>query len=165
MDDHVRWRESLSLVSGSEPQDPAYPLSQRYLVMAMRVTLDRHGHRERRDVARIRENVDRERGRVTAIPLRADPEPVRAVEQLLLQRVDGWIRIRRAELPEERFLRESRRLFERPAHADARDQWRTGVGARCPDALEDPVLHALDTLGWRQHPVFRTVLATAALRH
>src|SRR5437899_5895349 len=153
MDDHVRWRESLSLVSGSEPQDPAYPLSQRYLFMAMRVTLDRHGHRERRDVARIRENVDRERGRVTTVPLGADPEPVRAVEQLLLQRVDGWIRIRPAELAKERFLRENRSLFKRPAHADARDQLRTSVGARGPDALEDPVLHALDALGRRQHLV------------
>src|SRR5213593_5180598 len=71
---------------------------QRSLLVTMRVALDCHRHRQRRDVAGIREHVDAERGRVAAIALRADAEPIGAREQLLLERVERGIRVRGADL-------------------------------------------------------------------
>src|SRR5688572_27008452 len=129
----------------------------------MRVAL--YGYREgqRRDVTRIREDVDAERGRVAAVALRADAETVRAVEELLFQRVDRGIGVGRADLAEQRLLREQRGLLEGAADADAQDERRARVRSRHLDAVDDEVLHALDPRGRRQHRVLRAVLAAAAL--
>src|SRR6267143_6040279 len=78
------------------------PPSQRHFLVAMRVTFDRHGDGERGDVAGVREDVDAERRGVVAVALRPDAQPVGAREQLLLQGVERHIRVRRAELAEER---------------------------------------------------------------
>src|SRR5215468_6914097 len=56
--------------------------SQHDLLVPVGVALDGHRHRQARDVARVREDVDAERGGVAAVPLRADAEPVGAVEHV-----------------------------------------------------------------------------------
>src|SRR5205823_6662557 len=123
--------------------------SQRDLLVPMRVTLDGDGDGQGGDVAGVREDVDAERRRVAAVALGADPQPVRSVEKLLFERVDDRIGVRRAELTEERLLRQERGLLERPADADAQDERRARVGAGRADALEDPLLHAGRALGGR----------------
>src|SRR5258705_5795956 len=138
---------------------------QRRLLVTMRVALDGDGDGQRRDVAGIREHVDAEGRRVAAIALRADPEPVDAREQLLLQRVERGVRVGGADLAEQRLLRQDRGLLERAADADAQDERRARVRARHLHAVDDEVLHALDTGGRGQHQVLRTVLAAAALGH
>src|SRR5713101_4743922 len=95
--------------------------SQRNFLVTVRVALDRHGHRQARDVAGIRENVDAEGGGVAAVALGPDAEPVGAPLELgpdiatrgalarpSRYRADPRIRIRRAQLPEERLLAEPR---------------------------------------------------------
>src|SRR5438128_2436645 len=138
---------------------------QRSLLVTMRVALDCHRHRQRRDVAGIREHVDAERGRVAAIALRADAEPIGAREQLLLERVERGIRVRGADLAEQRLLRQDRSLLERAADAHAQDERRARVRARRLHAIDDEVLHALDACGRGQHRVFRTVFTAATLGH
>src|SRR2546425_5169892 len=103
---------------------PRRGASQRRLLVTMRVALDRHRHRQRRDVAGIREHVDAERRRVATIALRADAKPVGAREQLLLQRVQHGIRVRGADLAEQRLLRQERGLLERTADTPAPDERR-----------------------------------------
>ena len=116
-------------------------------------------------MAGVRQDVDAERGRVAAVPLRADPEAVGAIEQVLLERVELRVRVRRAELAEQRLLGEDRRFFKGAAHADAQDERRARVGPRRLDALDDPLLHAGDALGGCEHLVLRPVLAATALGH
>src|SRR5438094_612764 len=139
--------------------------SQRHLFVAMRVAFDGDGDGKRRDVTRIREDVDAERSRVAAVALGPDAETVGLVEQLLLERVECGIGIRRAQLPEQGPLAEDRGLFERAADADAEDQRRAGIRPRRPHALDDPLLDALDTLRRREHLVLRAILAATALGH
>src|SRR3989442_7530578 len=74
------------------------PKSQRDVLVAMRVAFDGHGHRERRDVTWIGQDVDAERRRVAAVSLRAEREASRAVQQLLLQRIELRVVVRLAEL-------------------------------------------------------------------
>src|SRR2546427_3600860 len=81
--------------------------------MSVRVAFDGDRHRQRGDVAGVREDVDAEGRGVAAVALRPDAQPVGAREQLLLQRVQGRIRIRRAELAEERLLGQDRGLLDR----------------------------------------------------
>src|SRR5438046_5273404 len=97
---------------------------QRGLLVAMRMAFDRHRDGERRDVAGIRDDVDPERRRVAAVALRPDAEPVGAVEQLFLERIERRIWIRRADFTEQRLLRQERRLLEGPTNADAQDERR-----------------------------------------
>src|SRR2546422_386702 len=102
-----------SLMSSAEPvvtaSLPARRLrSQRDLFVSVRVALDGDGDGERGDVAGVREEVDAERRGVAAVALRPDAQPVGAREQLLLQRVQGRIRVGRAELAEERLLGQDR---------------------------------------------------------
>src|SRR2546430_7461350 len=118
------------------------PRSQRHVFVAMGVAFDGAGHGERRDVTGIGQEVDAERGRVAAVPLGADPEAIRAVEQLLLERIELRVGVRRAELAEQRFLREDSRLLEGPADADAQDERRARGRPRRLDTLDDPLLHA-----------------------
>src|SRR5229473_4268103 len=144
---------------------PSRAGSQRHLFVAVRVALDRDRHRQARDVARIGQDVDAEGGGVAAVALGPDPEPVGALEHLALHRGHHRIRIRRAQLPEERLLAEPRGLLEGAAHTDPRDQRRAGVGARGADALDDPLLDAVHALGGSEHLVLRAVLAAAPLGH
>src|SRR2546428_2189704 len=81
---------------------------QRSLLVAMRVALDCHRHRQRRDVAGIREHVDAERGRVAAIALRADAGPAGAPRQPPLARGEPGTRGRGASPPAQRRLRKER---------------------------------------------------------
>src|SRR2546429_896930 len=126
--------------------------SQRHLFVAMRVAFDGDGDGKRRDVTRIREDVDAERSRVAAVALGPDAETVGLVEQLLLERVECGIGIRRAQLPEQGPLAEDRGLFERAADADAEDQRRGGIRARRPHALDGPPPCGPDTLPPRGAP-------------
>src|SRR5690242_15814818 len=68
--------------------------SQRHFLVPMGVAFDGDGHGERRDVARVREDVDAERRRVAAVALRPDAEPIGAREQLLLERIERRIGVR-----------------------------------------------------------------------
>src|SRR3989442_13984391 len=104
----------------------------------MRVAFDGDGDGKRRDVTRIREDVDAERSRVAAVALGPDAETVGLVEQLLLERVECGIGIRRAQLPEQGPLAEDRGLFERAADADAEDQRRAGHRPRRPPRIGAP---------------------------
>src|SRR6185369_988164 len=133
--------------------------------MPMRVAFDGDRDRQARDVAGVREDVDTERGGVTAVALGPDAEPVGALEDFLLDRRDRRVRIGRAQLAEERLLAEPRRLLEGAAHSHARDQGRAGVGPRGADAFEDPLLDAVRALGGGEHLVLRAVLAAATLGH
>src|SRR5438876_9572214 len=126
------------------------------------MTLDGDGHGQARDVAGIRQAVNAECRGVAAVALGADTEPVGAAENFLLELVNGRVRVGRPELATERLLREQGRPLEGTAHADAGNERRTGIGARRPDALEDPVLAALDALGGGEPPVRRAVLAAPA---
>src|SRR5229473_3156361 len=144
---------------------PSRAGSQRHLFVAVRVALDRDRHRQARDVARIGQDVDAEGGGVAAVALGPDPEPVGALEHLALHRGHHRIRIRRAQLPEERLLAEPRGLLEGAAHTDPRDQRRAGIGTRGADALDDPLLDAVHALGGSEHLVLRAVLAAAPLGH
>src|SRR5262245_38602774 len=83
----------------------AVGMLQRRLLVTMDVAFERHRPRQRRDVTRIREDVQTERRRVAAVTLRADTEAVGPVEQLSLQRVDRGVGVRRADLTEQRLLR------------------------------------------------------------
>src|SRR2546430_8291807 len=76
-----------------------------------------------------------------SVPLRADPEAVGAIEQVLLERVELRVGVRRAELAEQRLLGEDRRFFKGAAHADAQDERRARGGAPPPDALHDSLPH------------------------
>src|SRR5215468_2226526 len=108
--------------------------------MAWGVALDGNRHRQARDVARIREDVDAERGGVAAVALRADAEPVRALQDFLLEGGHRGVRMRRAQLAEQRLLAEARGLLEGAADSNPRDQRRAGVGTGGADAFEDPLL-------------------------
>src|SRR5262249_61450736 len=81
--------------------------SQRHLFMSMRVAFDGDGNGKRRDVTRVREDVNAERRRVASVALRPDAEAVGASEQLLLKPVQRGVRIRRAELAKQGFLRKN----------------------------------------------------------
>src|SRR6185503_14337537 len=144
---------------------PTSPVSQRHFLVSMRVALDRHRHRQARDVARVGENVDAERGGIPAVTLGADAEPVGPLEHLPLHRGYRRIRIRRAQLAEERLLAEPRGLLEGAAQPHPRDQRRARVGSRGADALEDPLLDPIHPLRGGQHLVLRAVLAAAPLGH
>src|SRR5580704_5028665 len=132
---------SASLSGGATSLIPSVPVviialapsragSQRHLFVAVRVALDRDRHRQARDVAGVREDVDAEGGGVAAVALGPDAEPVGALEHLPLHRGHRRIRIGRAQLAEERLLAQPRGLLERAAHSHARDQRRAGVGPR-----------------------------------
>src|SRR2546425_12442789 len=108
--------------------------SQRHLFVAVRVAFDGDGNGKRRDVTRIREDVDAERSRVAAVALGPDAEAVGLVEQLLLERVECGIGIRRAQLAEEWLLAQDRGFFERPADAHPEDQRRAGTPPPPPEA-------------------------------
>src|SRR5215470_7254867 len=136
--------------------------SQRRFLVAMRVAFDGDGDGQRRDVTWVREDVDSERGRVASVALRPDAETVGAREQLLLEPVQRGVRIRRAELAEQGFLRKDRRLLERTADADTEDQRRARVGPRRLHALDHEILHTRQAGRRRQHRVLRPVLAAAA---
>src|SRR5712691_8655834 len=90
--------------------------------VAVGVALDGDGHRQARDVAGVREDVDAEGGGVAAVALGPDAEPVDALEDYLLDDGHHRIRVRRAQLAEERLLAEPRGLLEGAAHADAGDE-------------------------------------------
>src|SRR6267142_2328440 len=78
--------------------------SQHQLFVPMRVAFDGDGDGKRRDVTRVREDVDAERSRVAAVALGPDAEAVGLVEQLLLERVECGIGIRRASSRRSAFL-------------------------------------------------------------
>src|SRR5712664_15860 len=89
----LRWRRQSRRSNGGDP--PARrSCSQCDFLVPMRVTLDGDRHGERGDVAGVREDVDAERGGVAAVALRPDAQAVGALEQLLLQRVQGRVRVR-----------------------------------------------------------------------
>src|SRR5262244_250921 len=117
------------------------------------MAFDGDGDRERGDVTRIREDVNAERRRVATVALRPDAQAIGLVEQFLLEPVERGVRVRRAQFAEQRLLAEDSGLFERPADADAEDEWRARIRPRRPHTLEDPVLDTQDALGWRQHLV------------
>src|SRR3989454_1907693 len=117
----LRWRRRSRRSNGGGYR-AAQPSSQGHFLVSMRVAFDGDGDGERGDVTGIGEDVDAERRGVAAVALRPDAQPVGAREQLLLQRVQGRIRIRRAELAEERLLGQDRGLLERAADADAEDE-------------------------------------------
>src|SRR5262245_58188784 len=148
-----------------DPLSGAPPSSQGCFLVAVCVALDRDGDGEARDVARVRQDVDAEGRGVAAVPLGADAEAIGSIEHLALERVESGVRIRAAQLAEERFLGQDRGLLEGSADTDPGDERRTRVRSGGPDALEDPVLHALRALARRQHLVLRPVLAAAALGH
>src|SRR6185503_5997912 len=169
-------RTSSSLSGGVTSLIPSAPVaiisptpsragSQRRLFVAMGVALDGDRHRQTRDVAGIREDVDAERGGVAAVALGADAEPVGPLEHLALHRGHRRVRVRRAQLAEERLLAQPGGLFEGAPHPHARDQGRAGVGAGGADAFEDPLLDAVHPLRGGERPVLRAVLAAAALGH
>src|SRR5262249_29780400 len=106
-----------------------HSFSQRRFLVPMRVAFDGDGDGQRRDVTRVREDVNSERGRIAPVALRPDAETVGAREQLLLQPAQRGVRIRRAELAEQSFLRKDRRLLERAADANAEDQRRARPAA------------------------------------
>src|SRR5258705_5729552 len=112
--------------------------SQHHLFVPMRVAFDGDGDGKRRDVTRVREDVDAERSRVAAVALGPDAEAVGLVEQLLLERVECGIGIRRAQLAEECLLAQDRGFFERPADAHAEDQRRRGTPAPPPPPPHAP---------------------------
>src|SRR5437879_1160975 len=148
------------------PPPPVDPdRSQRHFLVAVGVTFDRDGDGEGGDVAGGGEDVDAERGRVAAVALRPDAEPVRALEDLSLDRPDRRIRVRGAELTEQRLLGQDRRLLERAPDPDADDERRARVRTGRPDALEDPALHTLAPVRRGPHLVLRAVLAAPALCH
>src|SRR5882724_1637189 len=89
----LRWRRQSRRSNGGDT--PARPsCSQCDFLVPMRVTFDGDRHGERGDVAGVREDVDAERGGVAAVALRPDAQAVGALEQLLLQRVQGRVRVR-----------------------------------------------------------------------
>src|SRR5215831_9372589 len=139
--------------------------SQHGFLVPMRVTLDGDRDRKRGDVAGIRQDVDAERRGIAAVSLGPDAEAIGSVQHFALERIDGRVRVGSAELTEERFFRKARRLLERAADTDSRDQRRAGVRPGRFDALEDPGLDALRPLGRRQHLVLRAILAATPLRH
>src|SRR6267143_585294 len=160
----LRWRRQSRRSNGGDT--PTRGLcSQRDFLVPVRVAFDGHRHGERGDVTRGGEHVDAERGGVAAVALRPDAKAVGAREQLLLQRVEGRIRVGRAELAKERLLGQDRRLLERTADADPEDERRTGVGAGRLHALDDEVLHPRQPRRRGEHRVLRAVLAAAALGH
>src|SRR5262245_7229516 len=112
---------------------------QRRLLVTVGVTFDRDRNWQRRDVAGIGEDVNPERRRVATIALRADAEPVGARQELLLERLERGIRVRGADLAEQRLLREDRSLLEGAAHADAEDERRARIRARHLHAVDDEV--------------------------
>src|SRR2546427_9910878 len=65
--------------------------SQRHLFVAVRVAFDGDGNGKRRDVTRIREEVDAERSRVAAVALGPDAEAGGLFEQLPLRRGGGGV--------------------------------------------------------------------------
>src|SRR5207302_9776547 len=102
------------------PPPPVDPdRSQRHFLVAVGVTFGRDGDGEGGDVAGGGEDVDTERGRVAAVALRPDAEPVGAPEDLPPDRPDRRIRVRGAELPDQRLLGQDGRLPERAPDADA----------------------------------------------
>src|SRR5213078_3077648 len=76
------------------PPAPPRGGSQRHLVVTVRVAFAGHGDGERGDGEEVRQLVDAERGRAPAVALGAAPEPIRAVQELHLKRIQGRIRIR-----------------------------------------------------------------------
>src|SRR5215469_3307081 len=139
--------------------------SQHRLLVPVSVTLDGDRDGKRGDVARVGQDVNPEGGRVPAIALRADAEPVRAVQHLPLERVHHRVGVRGAQLPEQRLLRQAGRLLEGAADPDPGDQRWTGVWSRGLDAFEDPLLDALHAFRGRQHLVLGPVLAASTLGH
>src|SRR5262245_42412704 len=127
---------SVQMIFPGDPVTDSSPSSESRFLVPMGMALDRDGNGQRGDVAGMGQDVDAERGRVAAVALRADAQAVGARQQLLLERLDGRVGVRRANLAEERLLREQRRLLEGAADPDAQDQRGAGVGARA--------LHALD---------------------
>src|SRR5262252_5760154 len=108
---------SASLSGGATSLMPSAPAeiiarSQCHFLVSVGMTLDGDRHRQRGDVTRVRQQVDAQGGGVTAVALRTDPEPVGLVEHLALDRVQRRIRIRAAQLAEERLLAEARGLLE-----------------------------------------------------
>src|SRR5213593_2400698 len=93
----LRWRRQRRRSNGGGDR-AALPSSQRHFLVPVRVAFDGDGDGEGGDVTGIGEDVDAEGRGVAAVALRPDAQPVGAREQLLLQRVQGRIRIRRAEL-------------------------------------------------------------------
>src|SRR5690242_14867889 len=74
---------------------PSLAGSKRHLFVAVGVALDGDRHRQARDVAGIREDVDAERGGIAAIALRADAQPVGALQDFLLDGGHRGVRMRR----------------------------------------------------------------------
>src|SRR5438132_13690921 len=97
--------------------------------------------------------------------MRPEAEPVLALEDLPFDCPDRRIRVRGAELTEQRLLGQDRRLLERAPDPDADDERRARVRTGRPDALEDPALHTLEPVGRGQHLVRRARLAPPAPRH
>src|SRR5713226_4017264 len=92
--------------------------SQHGFFVAVGVALDGDGHRQARDVAGVREDVDAEGGGVAAVALRADTEPVGALEHFLLDGGYRRIGVGRAKFAEERLLAEPRGLLEGAARSE-----------------------------------------------